>query len=272
MAQKKRLDVLVHELGLAPSREMAQRYILAGEISVNGELRTKPGVSVPADADVTLKKAAQFVSRGGLKLEGALQTFPISVAERICADVGASTGGFTDCLLQRGAAKVYAIDVGYGQLAMKLRQDVRVVVMERTNARYLDNLPEPISLAVIDASFISLKMLLPTIADWLTPEADVIALIKPQFEAGRAEVDKGDGVIKDIVTHRSVLQDVLSAVQEMGYSISGLVESQITGPKGNREFLVWLQWLPATTAADLVGLIDGLLPLPMEPDSEPEQK
>ncbi|KAB2865111.1 MAG: TlyA family RNA methyltransferase, partial [Anaerolineae bacterium] len=205
MAQKKRLDVLVHELGLAPSREMAQRYILAGEIMVNGELRPKPGVPVPADADVTLKKAAQFVSRGGLKLEGALQHFPVVVEGRICADVGASTGGFTDCLLQRGAAKVYAIDVGYGQLAVKLRDDARVVVMERTNARYLDNLPEPVSLVVIDASFISLKMLLPSIVDWLTPTADVIALIKPQFEAGKAEVDKGDGVIKDMVTHRAVL-------------------------------------------------------------------
>ncbi|CAG0986525.1 16S/23S rRNA (cytidine-2'-O)-methyltransferase TlyA [Anaerolineae bacterium] len=268
MAQKKRLDVLVHELGLAPSREMAQRYILAGEIMVNGELRTKPGVSVPADADVTLKKAAQFVSRGGLKLEGALQHFPVVVEGRICADVGASTGGFTDCLLQRGAAKVYAIDVGYGQLAVKLRDDARVVVMERTNARYLDNLPEPIALVVIDASFISLKMLLPTIADWLTPTADVIALIKPQFEAGKAEVDKGEGVIKDAATHRAVLLDVLSTAQEMDYTVSGLVESQITGPKGNREFLVWLQWSPAHAKTDILPLIDQIVPLP----SDPEQK
>ncbi len=270
MAQKKRLDVLVHELGLAPSREMAQRYILAGEITVNGELRTKPGVPVPADADVTLKKAAQFVSRGGLKLEGALQHFPIVVEGRICADVGASTGGFTDCLLQRGAAKVYAIDVGYGQLAVKLRDDARVVVMERTNARYLENLPEAISLVVIDASFISLKMLLPTIADWLTSEADLIALIKPQFEAGKAEVDKGDGVIKNIMTHRAVLLDVLTACQAMGYTISGLVESQITGPKGNREFLVWLQSSPTQTKNELIPLIDMVVPPPIE--NEPEQK
>jgi len=261
VAAKKRLDVLVHELGLAPSREMAQRYILAGEILVNGELKTKPGVSVPAGVEVTLKKAAQFVSRGGLKLQGALQAFPIAVAEKICADVGASTGGFTDCLLQDGAAKVYAIDVGYGQLAVKLRNDARVVVMERTNARYLENLPEKVSLVVIDASFISLKLLLPVVRNWLTLNADVVALIKPQFEAGKAEVNKGDGVVKDSAIHRSVLQDILSASQAMGYAVSGLVESQIVGPKGNHEFLVWLQIPQNSLSSDLTALIDEVVPL-----------
>jgi 23S rRNA (cytidine1920-2'-O)/16S rRNA (cytidine1409-2'-O)-methyltransferase len=261
VAAKKRLDVLVHELGLAPSREMAQRYILAGEILVNGELKTKPGVSVPSGVEVTLKKAAQFVSRGGLKLQGALQAFPIAVSGKICADVGASTGGFTDCLLQEGAAKVYAIDVGYGQLAVKLRNDARVVVMERTNARYLEDLPERVSLVVIDASFISLKLLLPVVRNWLTPNADVVALIKPQFEAGKAEVTKGDGVVKDSAIHRSVLHDILSASQTMGYTVSGLVESQITGPKGNHEFLVWLQIPQNAPSADLMLLIDGVVPL-----------
>ncbi len=239
MPEKKRLDVLVHEHGLAPSREMAQRYIMAGEISVNGEVRTKPGHRVPIDAHITLKESARFVSRGGLKLAGAIEHFNISIAGRICADVGASTGGFTDCLLQNGATTVYAIDTGYGQLAIKLRNNPRVIVMERTNARHLEKLNEPISLAVMDVSFISIRILLPVIHGWLTPQADVISLIKPQFEAGRSDVGKG-GIVKDSGVHRRVLGEIVTKVGSMGYGVCGLIQSPITGTKGNIEFLIWL--------------------------------
>jgi 23S rRNA (cytidine1920-2'-O)/16S rRNA (cytidine1409-2'-O)-methyltransferase len=178
--------------------------------------------------------------------------------------VGASTGGFTDCLLQHGAAKVYAIDVGYGQLALKLRDDSRVVVMERTNARHLERLPEAVSLVVIDVSFISLRLLLPVIRDWLTPQADLVALIKPQFEAGREDVGKG-GVVKDPQVHRRVLHEVLSAAQGMGYAARGLIASPILGPKGNREFLAWLAW-PAGERPTIVDeLVTGIMPdLPNE--------
>ncbi|RPI99677.1 MAG: TlyA family RNA methyltransferase, partial [Chloroflexi bacterium] len=177
-------------------------------------------------------------SRGGDKLAAALAAFPISAADRICADVGASTGGFTDCLLQHGAARVYAIDVGYGQLDYRLRADPRVVVMERTNARYVEALDEPVSLVVIDASFISLRYLLPVIRGWLTSTADLITLVKPQFEAGKDKVGKG-GVVRDPDTHRRVLHDVLSAAQAEGYTPRGLIPSPLKGPAGNIEFLAW---------------------------------
>lgn len=239
MREKVRLDVLVHEQGLAPSREMAQRYILAGEISVNGQVSSKPGMRVAADAVVTLKEAAQFVGRGGLKLEGALAHFGLDVTGYICADVGASTGGFTDCLLQRGAAKVYAIDVGYGQLAIKLRNDARVVVMERVNARYLEHLDEAVDLAVMDVSFISIRMMLPAIRQWLKAQGSVVSLIKPQFEAGKSDVGKG-GIVKDVAVHRQVLTDVLADAQKHGYTVRGLMRSPIVGTKGNVEFLTWL--------------------------------
>lgn len=259
MTEKIRLDVLVHERGLAPSREMAQRYIMAGEILVDGQIQSKPGHKVAPSSEVSLKQIAQFVSRGGVKLKTALKRFPVVVQGQIGADVGASTGGFTDCLLQRGAAKVYAIDVGYGQLALKLRNDPRVVVIERTNARFLEKLAEPVSLVVIDVSFISLRLLLPVIKNWLTPQADLIPLIKPQFEAGRDDLGKG-GVVKDRAVHRRVLQEILDFSQQIGFSVCGLVTSEITGPKGNIEFLAWLRQGTAETSLDISATIDSLLP------------
>jgi 23S rRNA (cytidine1920-2'-O)/16S rRNA (cytidine1409-2'-O)-methyltransferase len=262
MAEKVRLDVLVHERGLAPSREMAQRYILAGEITVDGEIHTKPGMRVTSTAVIQLKQAAPFVGRGGLKLQAALQQFAIQVAGRICADVGASTGGFTDCLLQHGAARVYAIDVGYGQLALKLRHDPRVVVMERTNARYLEKLAEPVGLVVIDVSFISISLLLPVIKGWLSSQADVITLIKPQFEAGRADVGKG-GIIKDPTIHHRVLQTILADVVNMGYAVRGLIRSPLEGTKGNTEFLAWLALGDAPGINDFDALIHAVTTIDM---------
>ena len=193
---KVRLDQLLVQRNLVESRERAQRLIMAGEVLVNDRVADKPGMQIAAEAAIRIKEPLPYVSRGGLKLAAALDRFSIPIARMICADVGASTGGFTDCLLQRGAAKVYAIDVGYGQLDWKLRSDPRVVVMDRTNARYVDSLPEPIGLAVIDASFISLRLILPAGLKWLSAEAHIVALIKPQFEAGRDRVGKG-GVVRD---------------------------------------------------------------------------
>ena len=256
---KQRLDILVYESGLAPSREMARRYILAGEVRVDGQIADKPGMQVDANAGLEVAAAAPFVSRGGEKLVHAMRQFKIEVSGKICADVGASTGGFTDCLLQNGAGKVYAIDVGYGQLAVKLRDDARVVVMERTNARYLESLPEAIELITVDASFISLRVLLPVIKNWLISGGQVVALIKPQFEAGRAEATKGGGVIKDSKVHRQVLLEVLEAAQEQGFAVLGLERSPLTGPKGNVEFLAWLALGEIDSAADLESLVDGAM-------------
>jgi 23S rRNA (cytidine1920-2'-O)/16S rRNA (cytidine1409-2'-O)-methyltransferase len=241
MPTKQRLDVLVYERGLAPSREKARAMIMAGEILVNGHEINKPASQVMLDAELTARAKPRFVSRGGDKLVGALNDFKLDVKSRIAADVGASTGGFTDCLLQNQVAKVYAIDVGYGQLDYTLRQDDRVVVLERTNARYLDSLPEPINLVVIDASFISLKLLLPIIKGWLAPQADIVALIKPQFEAGREDVGKG-GVVRDEQIHGRVLQEIASFAEQTGYIIADLTVSPLKGPAGNREFFIWLMW------------------------------
>jgi len=250
MTEKIRLDMLLAERGLAPSREAARRMIMAGEVRVEGEIRDKPGMRVAADVEVQVKQAPRFVSRGGEKLDAALNAFPLTAEGRICADVGASTGGFTDCLLQHGAAKVYAIDVGYGQLDYRLRSDPRVVVLERTNARYVETLDEPVSLIVVDASFISLRLLLPVLRGWLVEKAvGVIALIKPQFEAGKGQVGKG-GVVRDPAVHRRVLQDVLDAAQEAGYHVWGLIPSPLKGPAGNIEFLTWLSTEAAQTNLD----------------------
>ncbi|HML22527.1 MAG TPA: TlyA family RNA methyltransferase [Aggregatilinea sp.] len=239
MAEKVRLDVLLAERNLAPSREAARRMIMAGEVRIDGEVRDKPGMRVPKDANVQVQQARRFVSRGGEKLAGALAAFPIGVEGRVCADVGASTGGFTDCLLQAGAGRVYAIDVGYGQLDYRLRTDPRVVVMERTNARYVTALPETVSLIVVDASFISLKLLLPVFRGWMTPQADVITLVKPQFEAGKGQVGKG-GVVRDPAVHERVLRDVLDDARADGFAPQGLIVSPLKGPAGNIEFLAWL--------------------------------
>lgn len=251
---KKRLDLLLVERGLAKSRSQAQRLIMAGQVRVDGQVVIKPATLVVPISRVVLERGPRFVSRGGEKLEAALDAFKMDVTGLVCADVGASTGGFTDCLLQRGAAKVYAIDVGKGLLHWKLRTDPRVVVMEEVNARYVEKLPMPVSLVTIDASFISLRILLPVVKKWFPPapipyspagergkgKGEVISLIKPQFEAGRKESARGEGVIRDPAVHRQVLLDVLTFAQDEGFVVRGLVRSPLLGPKGNVEFLTWL--------------------------------
>ena len=305
---KVRLDMLLVERGLVESRAQAQRLVMAGQVRVDGQVVLKPATSVLPEALLEINQGPPFVSRGGEKLEAALATFYLDVNGLVCADVGASTGGFTDCLLQNGALRVYAIDVGHGILHWKLRQDPRVVVMERTNARHLERLPEPVDLVTIDASFISLKILLPMVKGWLRPSPDdpfsrgtvlmgksegtpyppapfplhggkgsgragrqedegevspavsetgkeemsageargaagqIIALIKPQFEAGRAEVARGAGVIRDQATHRQVLLDTLTFAQQEGYAVHGLLRSPLLGPKGNAEFLAYFRY------------------------------
>ncbi|HEY73172.1 MAG: TlyA family rRNA (cytidine-2'-O)-methyltransferase [Chloroflexi bacterium] len=238
---KERLDVLLVERGLAESRAWAQRLIRAGEVRVAGQISDKPGARVATNAAITVQARPRFVGRGGEKLEAALARFGLDVAGMAAADVGASTGGFTDCLLQRGARRVYAIDVGYGQLAWRLRNDPRVIVMERTNARYLDDLPEPVDLVTADVAFISLRLILPAAARWLRPDGQVVALIKPQFEAGRREVKKG-GIVRDPDVHRRVLKRVLKAAAELGLGLCGLIPSPLRGPAGNIEFLGWWEF------------------------------
>jgi 23S rRNA (cytidine1920-2'-O)/16S rRNA (cytidine1409-2'-O)-methyltransferase len=234
-----RLDVLVHQRGLSESREKARSLILAGQVLVAGQVMQKASAQVDPACEIAIRQGLPYVSRGGLKLEHALDTFRVAPRGWVAADVGASTGGFTDCLLQRGVTRVYAIDVGYGQLAWRLRQDSRVIVMERTNARYLDTLPEPVDLTTIDVSFISLRLILPQVRQWLSPSGQVIALIKPQFEAGPQDVGKG-GVVRDVRTRRAVLMSILEWAAGQGWSVLGLTCSPIRGPKGNVEFLAWL--------------------------------
>jgi 23S rRNA (cytidine1920-2'-O)/16S rRNA (cytidine1409-2'-O)-methyltransferase len=236
---KRRLDLVLTEKGLAESRSKAQALIMAGKVRVNNQVVTKAGMSIAAEAQVSLEEDLPYVSRGGVKLTAALDGFEIDPIEAVCADVGASTGGFTDVLLQRGVARVYAIDVGYGQLAWKLRQDKRVIVMERTNARYLETLPEQIDLVTIDVSFISLGLIFPVIVNWLKPNGRVVALVKPQFEAGAAQVGKG-GVVRNPMVHRQVLAKVVAEAGAIGLHPFGLIPSPITGPAGNHEFLLGL--------------------------------
>ena len=246
--RRERLDTLLQRRGLAESREKAKRLILAGQVRVAGQVVLKAATTVDPDAPIAVDRGLPYVSRGGLKLEKALAVFGVRPEGWVAADVGASTGGFTDCLLQHGAARVYAIDVGYGQLAWTLRQDPRVVVMERTNARYLEALPEPVALVTIDASFISLRALLEPAHRWLTSDGQAIALVKPQFEAGRERVGKG-GVIRSTETHRQVLRSVMEWVQAHDWYPRGLTASPIRGPKGNREFLAWLGLRPGEGGA-----------------------
>lgn len=238
--KKQRLDLLLVERGLAESREQARRLVMAGEVLVNEQVRDKPGQTFAVDVTIRVRHPLPYVSRGGIKLAAALAAFGVAVAEQVAIDVGASTGGFTDCLLQAGVARVYAIDVGYGQLAWKLRNDPRVIVMERTNIRHLAELPGGMlaDLAVIDASFISLALVLPATLPLLTPTGEVIALIKPQFEAGKGQVGKG-GVVRDSQVHRQVLQETTSLITELGLTIAGLTLSPLLGPAGNVEFLIW---------------------------------
>jgi 23S rRNA (cytidine1920-2'-O)/16S rRNA (cytidine1409-2'-O)-methyltransferase len=238
--KKRRLDVLVAERGLAESRSRAQALIMAGRVRVGGQPATKAGQQVREDVEIEVEEGLPYVSRGGLKLEAALDAFPVRVKGAVCADVGASTGGFTDCLLQRGAVRVYAVDVGYGQIAWSLRQDGRVVLMERTNARYLESLPEEVALITIDVSFISLRLIIPAALKWLKPEGDVVALLKPQFEAGRERVGKG-GVVRDKRVHKEVLLELCGWMVENGLSVLGVIPSPIKGPAGNVEFLLHLR-------------------------------
>ncbi len=240
---KKRLDLMLVERGLAASRERARALILAGKVVVDDHRIDKAGQQVDSQADIRLKSGdIPYVSRGGLKLAAALAAFDLKVGGSIALDVGASTGGFTDCLLQHGAARVYAVDVGYGQLAWQLRDDPRVINLERCNIRHL--LPEDLAdvpvLAVIDASFISLAKVLPNTLHLLSPQADLIALIKPQFEVGKGQVGKG-GIVKDVELHKQVVERIRSLALELGCCVQGVIESPVLGSKGNREFLIHLQ-------------------------------
>ena len=241
--KKIRLDQLVFDLGLAESRERAKTTVMSGLVFVNGQRADKPGMQVSPDIKVEIKGTAlPYVSRGGLKLEKALKVFPIDVNDKVCIDCGASTGGFTDVLLKNGAAKVYSVDVGYGQLAWSLRNDERVVNMERTNIRYISSelIPEPLDICVMDLSFISVKLVLPAVCALLKDNAQLVCLIKPQFEAGREEVGK-KGVVRDKAVHLSVIESVLSFAPTVGMTVMGLDFSPIKGPEGNREYLCYMK-------------------------------
>ena len=248
MKVKKRLDVLLTEQGYTDSRSKAQAIIMSGLVYVDGQKVDKPGVSFEETVSLEVRGAVcPYVSRGGLKLEKALRDFGVNPAGYVCSDSGASTGGFTDCLLQQGAKKVFAIDVGYGQLDWKIRSDPRVVVMERTNIRYVtpEQLGEPLDLSVVDVSFISLKIVLPAIKALLKPSGQVLCLIKPQFEAGKEKVGK-KGVVRDPQTHQQVLDQFVALAHELGFRILGLTFSPVKGPEGNIEFLghLTLEQLP----------------------------
>lgn len=239
MKIKKRLDVLLTEQGYADTRSKAQAIIMAGQVYVNGQKADKPGISYEETVQLEVRgDVCPYVSRGGLKLEKALRDFGVKPVGYVCSDSGASTGGFTDCLLQQGAKKVFAIDVGYGQLDWKIRSDERVVVMERTNIRYVtpEDLGEPLDLSVVDVSFISLSIVLPAIKNLLKPTGQVLCLIKPQFEAGREKVGK-KGVVREPETHKEVLDSFVGLADNLGFTILGLTFSPVKGPEGNIEFL-----------------------------------
>ncbi len=258
MSNKTRLDVLLVERGLQESRQKAQATIMSGLVFVNNQRVDKPGTAVANDAVIELRGSVlPYVSRGGLKLEKAMQSFDLTLAGMTCADIGASTGGFTDCMLQNGAVKVYAVDVGYGQLDWKLRNDPRVVCMERTNARYLthEQIPEELDFASIDVSFISLRLILPAVNGLLRAGGHVACLVKPQFEAGREKVGK-KGVVRDESVHREVLENFLIHAKESGFTVLDITYSPIRGPEGNIEYLGYLEkgeW--AERAFDLDALV-----------------
>ena len=255
---KKRLDVLLVEKGLVESRQMAQRLIMAGSVLVDEKKIDKPGTSVKEELPIRLLgQGLRYVSRGGLKLEKALEVFPVSVDGLIVADLGASTGGFVDCALQNGAVKVYAVDVGYNQLAWKLRTDERVINMEKTNARYLDaeSLGEYVDVVTTDVDFISLDKILPAAYAILKPEGQLLALIKPQFEAGKDKVGK-KGVVRDKTVHIEVIEKVLAAAREIGFKIGGVDYSPIKGPEGNIEYLLWAGKNIEDRAIDINSIVD----------------
>lgn len=238
---KRRLDQLLFQRGIVDSREKAKALIIAGEVKVNGVRIEKPGTTVPLSADISIKKPPPFVSRGGLKLAAALDHFSINVEGCTLLDIGASTGGFTDCLLQRGVDKVIAVDVGYGQLHWSLRRNPKVKILEKKNARYLasDDLDEPVHGAVIDVSFISLKLIVPPVSRLLVDKSFIVSLVKPQFEVGREQVGKG-GVVRDPSLHEEVLSNLTRFFEDQGWNVIGQIPSPILGPKGNREFLVYM--------------------------------
>ncbi len=266
--KKIRLDVYMTDHALTDSRSLAQRLIMAGEVEVNGQVYLKPSQKIDPNDTVILKSGPKYVSRGGEKLEPALIAFDrTNLSGKICVDVGSSTGGFTDCLLQHRAAHVYAVDVGYGILHWKLRTDNRVTVMEKTNARYIESFDQPIHLVTIDASFISLRTLLPVIKNWFDIGGEVIALIKPQFEAGKKDAAKGSGVIRDSEVHRKVLLDILNFAVETGFFIMDIKQSTLKGPKGNIEFLVHLNNNgDRIDPFDIEGVINELIPLESDAD------
>jgi 23S rRNA (cytidine1920-2'-O)/16S rRNA (cytidine1409-2'-O)-methyltransferase len=266
--KKTRLDLLMVERGLVESRSMAQRLVMAGQVRVDGQVVLRSAANVSPDVRVEIEPGMRYVSRGGEKLQAALESFKLELSGKVCADVGASTGGFTDCLLQYGAARVYAIDVGRGILDWKLRQDERVVVMEKTNARFLERLPEAVQLVTIDVSFISLKVMFPVLRDWFftgsgtdqPAQGTIIALVKPQFEAGRQQVSRGKGVIRDALIHRQVLMDVLGEASGQGLIVRGLIRSPLIGPKGNVEFLSWLE-CTGEQVESIESLVDSTVPI-----------
>lgn len=257
---KKRLDVLLFEKGLAESRQKAQAIIMSGQVYVSGQKVDKAGAPVAEDADIEVRGGGlRYVSRGGLKLEKAMKTWPITLGGKTCADIGASTGGFTDCMLQNGARKVFAVDVGYGQFAWKLRQDERVVCLERTNARYLttEQIPDPLDFFSVDVSFISLNLILPPLRPLMAPGGQAVCLIKPQFEAGREKVGK-KGVVRDRAVHLEVLEHFLDHARNAGFGVLDITYSPIRGPEGNIEYLGWLTVgeCPAY-GGDLQALVDA---------------
>ncbi len=260
MSNKTRLDVLLTERGLLDSRQKAQATIMSGIVFVNGQRVDKVGTAVANDALIEIRGATlPYVSRGGLKLEKAMQTFPLTLTGKICADIGASTGGFTDCMLQNGAKKVYAVDVGYGQLDWKLRNDARVVCMERTNARYLthEEIPEELDFASVDVSFISLKLIFPALYGLLREGGEIACLIKPQFEAGREKVGK-KGVVRDPAVHLEVLEHFLIHAKENHFTVLGITYSPIRGPEGNIEYLGFLRKSEEPDAAvDLQAIVEA---------------
>lgn len=242
MKKKARIDQTLVERGLFESRERAQRAIMAGEVRVGEQRITKPSTMIETDAAISVAESQQFVGRGATKLSGALDHFKIEVKAKVALDIGASTGGFTDCLLQRGAAKVFAVDVGRGQLAWKIRNDPRVVVFEKVNARFLsrEEISEPVDVCVIDVSFISLTLILPRAFELITPDGVILALIKPQFELQRKDVGRG-GIVREPALHEKAQQKIVNFVNEAGYHVAGLVPSQITGMDGNQEFFICIR-------------------------------
>jgi len=255
-AKKTRLDMLIAGRGLAESRERAKAIIMSGHVFISGSRADKPGMQVGDDTIVEIRGVSEYVSRGGQKLEKALRTFGVSPEGRVCIDCGASTGGFTDCLLKNGARLVYAVDVGYGQLMWSIRNDPRVITMERTNIRNVtaDMLEIKPDLAVIDLSFISLSLVLPVVARLLTDDGEAICLIKPQFEAGRGKVGK-KGVVRDPETHKSVLDEFLEYSARCGFAVKGMSYSPVRGPEGNIEFLGWLHRQGGGVETDTGGLV-----------------